>query len=147
MKESLTRTCRSCGTENGIAGERLSETGRCGQCQAELPPVAEPLDANPVLFAQVVASASVPVLVDFWAEWCGPCQAAAPAVKKIAADMAGKVIVLKVDTDRYPELAEQFDVMGIPNFMVLKGGRVVTQEAGLVDARQLKRWIEMASAA
>ena len=72
------------------------------------------------------------------------CRAAAPGVKKVASDMAGKAIVLKVDTERHPALAAQFDVKGIPNFVVLKGGRVASQRAGLVGPDELARWLEAA---
>src|SRR5216117_1180435 len=92
--------------------------------------VAEVGDQN---FEAEVLNARVPVLVDFWAAWCGPCRMAAPEVKKAAAEMGGRAIVLKVDTERWPELAQRYNVRGIPNFVVLKGGQVVLQQPGLVD--------------
>ena len=86
------------------------------------------------------------MLVDFWADWCGPCKVAAPEVERTAADMAGRALVLKVDTDAYPQLASEFGVQGIPNFVVLKGGLLVVQHAGTVGRAQMKDWLVRAGA-
>src|SRR6202158_5128843 len=124
------RACSNCGQKNRVLAKYLASTGRCEKCKSPLPPVAEPFVVDDALFDEVVQNAPVPVLVDFCVEWCGPCRAAAPEVARTAADMAGKAVVLKVDTEKYPQLAGRFNVRGIPNFVVFSGGRVVMQQAG-----------------
>jgi thioredoxin 2 len=90
--------------------------------------------------------AKVPVLVDFWAEWCGPCKMAAPEVEKTAREMAGRALVLKVDTERWPQIAAEYDVRGIPNFAVIRGGLLLHQQAGVAPSAAMKAWLEKAGA-
>jgi thioredoxin 2 len=139
------RACTVCGQKNRIPAKYLACTGRCGACKSPLPPVAEPIAADDALFDEVAQNTPVPILVDFWADWCRPCHAAAPEVARTAADLAGKAVVLKVDTEKYPQLAARFNVRGIPNFVVLSGGRVVMQQPGVVSHDQMEQWLRSAA--
>jgi len=137
----MIRPCPSCGKKNRIPANHLADAGRCGACKAALPPVGEPIEADPSTFDEIVNNARVPVLIDFWAAWCGPCRMAAPEVQQTASLVAGQAIVLKVDTERWPQLAQRFNVMSIPNFVVMRNGKMVFQQPGLADHKQMVAWL------
>jgi thioredoxin 2 len=140
----MIRICQNCGTKNRIPARYLASTGKCGSCKAALAPGAEPIEADTQLFDDVLREARVPVLVDFWAEWCGPCRMAAPDLHAIAQEMAGRALVLKVNIDEHPELASRYGVQSIPNFLVLRNGKAVGQYTGVRPRAQMRGWLEAA---
>jgi len=133
--------CEACNVKNPTRGSELAMTRSCPRCKAAIAPLAAPLDVDAHDLVAVVTSARVPVLIDFWAPWCPPCRLVGPIVKKVAADMAGKALVLKVDTDRQPELAAEFQVSAIPTFVVIRDRKIVSRQAGLARPRTMKRWL------
>src|SRR2546427_12896967 len=131
--------CPSCGQKNRVVYERLSAPFRCGRCKRELSPPSEPVEIGGAAdFDRVIANASVPVVVDYWAPWCGPCRMVAPELQKVAARQAGHAVVGKVNTDELPDLGERFNIRSIPTLAGFAGGKEVSRAPGARPADQMQ---------
>jgi thioredoxin 2 len=137
MSPELVR-CRNCGRRNRV---RAAAPGipRCGNCHQPLPWIA---DADDSTFAEVADAASVPVVVDLWAPWCGPCRMVSPALEQVATDMAGRVKLVKVNVDDSPQIQQRFGVQAIPTLIVLRQGQVAARRSGASPAGDLRAWVE-----
>lgn len=130
--------CATCGTKNRIP-DRASGVPRCGKCGAALPWITDSGDDE---FDEIVEDAAIPVLVDMWAEWCGPCRMVSPALEQVARDLSGRLKLVKVNVDTSPALARRFGVQTIPTFLLVDGGTVVARRTGAVPLAEIRRWVD-----
>jgi thioredoxin 2 len=141
-------TCPSCGQKNRLTYERLSDPVRCGRCKHELSPPDAPLEIQSSSdFDRLIARSSLPVVVDYWAPWCGPCRMVAPELQKVAARQKGRFLVVKVNTDALNDLGQRFGIMSIPTLAVFSGGKEVARTAGARPADAIEEFVERAAAA
>ena len=138
--------CVNCGKNNRLLYERLGNTVRCGECKTDIPPLSAPVEiAAAEDFDRLVAKVSLPIVVDYWAPWCGPCRIVAPELEKVAVHMAGKVLVVKVNTDALPDLGERFGIRSIPTMAVFVAGREASRTAGARPAGEIEQFIQQAT--
>lgn len=137
MEPALT-ACPACGKTNRVPAQAAGRP-RCGNCKAELPWIVAAGDAD---FAAVAEQSPVPVLVDFWAAWCGPCRMVSPVLDKLARERPGQIKLVKVDVDKSPVLSRRFDVQAIPTLMVMVDGKVAARQAGAAPADVLRSWLD-----
>ena len=144
-ERGLIVSCGQCGTRNRFDYARLGQTFRCGKCRQELPFPAEPVTTGSLeAFDALTTLSPLPVLVDFWAPWCGPCKMVAPEIAKVAAEAGGQFLVAKVNTEELPDLAQRFNISAIPTLTVFKSGREAARQAGAMPAAGIKRFLENA---
>lgn len=134
--------CSACGQKNRTPYERLGETGQCGRCKAPLPPPAVPIEVEREShFDRLVNASPLPVVIDYWAPWCGPCRMVAPELEKVAASNAGKFVVAKVNTEQLPALGERYNIRSIPTMAVFVHGKEAARTAGARPAAAIEAFI------
>ena len=136
-------TCTSCGKRNRVPFG--SKEARCGDCRTPLPSASEPIEVpDAAAFDALLRSSSLPVVVDFWAPWCGPCRMVAPELARVAANNAGRYLVVKVNTDEIPELGDRFGIRSIPTMAVFSNGREAARTSGARPAADIEAFVRQA---
>ncbi len=134
---ALITACPSCGARNRVPAVATGSP-RCARCKQSLPWI---VDADDATFAEVAARSAMPVVVDLWAPWCGPCRTISPILEQLAAGFAGRLKLVKVNVDQAPNLQARFRVQGIPTLLVLRDGREVARQVGAAPAERLRAWV------
>lgn len=132
--------CPHCLAINRVPDDRLGNDPKCGKCSAPLLP-GKPIDLTADSFDRFIARAGLPVLVDFWAEWCGPCKMMGPIFQQVAAEMSSRVRFAKVDTEAHAQVSMRHHIKGIPSLILFKDGTEAARTSGAMEAHALKRWL------
>jgi thioredoxin 2 len=141
-------TCPACGRANRLAFEALAKAARCGHCKAALSAPAAPVDVEDgAAFDAAVSKSALPLVVDFWAPWCGPCRMVAPELERVARATAGRYLVVRVNTDVHQDIGARFRIQSIPAIAVIAGAREIDRSVGVRPAAEIQAFIEGAVAA
>ncbi|MEI9942561.1 MAG: thioredoxin TrxC [Pseudomonadota bacterium] len=136
--------CASCSARNRVPAKRLLDRAKCAQCKAALLPLSRPVALSSAQdFDELVRDSPLPVLVDFWAAWCGPCRMVAPEMEKLARERAERVLVAKVDTEALPTVAQRFNIRSIPTMILFRGGAEARRLSGAMPAAEISRQLEL----
>ncbi len=133
--------CAHCGAFNRVPADRPAGSPTCGRCKQTLDVSGAPQPVDAAGHDRAVANAPIPVLVDYWAPWCGPCRAAAPIFEELGRKLAGQVLVLKLNTDEQPGPAAALGIRGIPTFVVFRDGREAARQSGVMPAPAMAQWV------
>ena len=140
-QSTLTTVCPQCLHAVRVPTDRLADSPRCPACKAALLP-GTPVELDAIRFSQVTARTDLPVLVDFWADWCGPCLRFAPVLERAAASFSPRLIVGKVNTEIVPELASRLGIRSIPTLILFRGGREIARTSGAMHEASLAQWVQ-----
>jgi thioredoxin 2 len=144
MSDTLLIHCDKCGATNRVPRDKAEQLGEpvCGRCKSRLSLASKPVIVTDSTFAHEVEHSPIPVLVDIWADWCGPCRMIAPSIEQLSAEMSGRVRFAKVNIDENPGIATRFGVRSIPTMLVMKAGKEVDRIVGAQPKTEIKRRLE-----
>ena len=139
---SVVVACTKCRQPNRLPVKRIGGDGKCGACKTPLPAPTDPVDATDADFQAFLDESPVPIVVDFWAPWCGPCRTVSPVLEDLAAGHSGHLLFVKINTDENPNVSRKYGISSIPHLMVFDGGKKVADQVGAPSRGALERWVD-----